>query len=131
MPTFRNPKYIKSDNSLIDLEINHSVYGWIPYTLDKNDTGSEFDCNALWSEVTAGSVAAYTPPTNSTLYDALRAERNVLLQESDWTQVGDLVSSGSMTSTKLDEWKTYRQSLRDLPANTPDPSNITWPTKPS
>ena len=33
--------------------------------------------------------------------------------------------------TISDEWKTYRQSLRDLPANTSDPANPTWPTKPS
>jgi hypothetical protein len=131
MPTFRNPKYIRSDNSLIDLEINHSVYGWIPYTLDKNDTGSEFDCKALWDEVIAGSVTAYTAPSNSVLYANLRSTRDKLLLDSDWTQVGDLVSSGAMTSDKLTEWKTYRQSLRDLPANTSDPSNVTWPTKPT
>lgn len=131
MPTFRNPKYIRSDNSLIDLEINHSVYGWIPYTLDKNDTGSEFDCKALWDEVIAGSVTAYTAPSNSVLYANLRSTRDKLLLDSDWTQVGDLVSSGAMTSDKLTEWKTYRQALRDLPANTSDPSNVTWPTKPT
>ena len=33
--------------------------------------------------------------------------------------------------TMSDAWKTYRQALRDLPANTSDPSNPTWPTKPS
>ena len=131
MPTFRNPKYIRSDNSLIDLEINHSVYGWIPYTLDKNDTGSEFDCKALWDEVIAGSVTAYTAPSNSVLYANLRSTRDKLLLDSDWTQVGDLVSSGAMTSDKLTEWKTYRQALRDLPANTSDPSDVTWPTKPT
>ena len=24
----------------------------------------------------------------------------------------------------------YRQALRDLPANTPDPFDVTWPTNP-
>ena len=128
---WRNPKYVNSDNSAIDLEINHETYGWVTTTLIENDPYTKFDSEALWAEVTSGSVAAYTPPTNSILYEALRSERNRLLEQSDWTQVGDLVSSGSMTSTKLDEWKTYRQSLRDLPANTADPSNVTWPTKPS
>ena len=33
--------------------------------------------------------------------------------------------------TMSDAWKTYRQQLRDLPANTSDPTNPTWPTKPS
>jgi len=29
-----------------------------------------------------------------------------------------------------EEWKTYMQALRDLPANTEDPSNVTWPIAP-
>jgi len=128
---FRNPVYIKSDNSLIDLEINHDVHGWIPYTLLRVDETSEFDTETLWDEVVAGSVTAYAAPSDSVLYAELRSTRDTLLADSDWTQVGDLVSSGAMTADKLAEWKTYRQSLRDLPANTSDPSSITWPTKPT
>ena len=36
----------------------------------------------------------------------------------------------SDTKEISDAWKTYRQALRDLPANTSDPINPTWPTKP-
>ena len=131
MTTYRNAKYIKSNNSLIDLEINHTVYGWIPYTLDATDTEAEVNSQDLWDEVVAGSVTAYAAPSDSVLYAELRSTRDTLLADSDWTQVGDLVSSGAMTADKLAEWKTYRQSLRDLPANTSDPSSITWPTKPT
>ena len=49
--------------------------------------------------------------------------RNQLLAETDWMANSDVTMS--------DAWKTYRQALRDLPANTSDPSNPTWPTKPS
>jgi len=128
---FRNPVYIKSDNSLIDLEINHEKLGWVPYTLMRGDETASIDTIKLWDEVVAGSVTSYSAPSDDVLYTALRGQRDNLLSESDWTQVGDLVSSGAMTSDKLAEWKTYRQSLRDLPANTPDPSSISWPTKPS
>jgi len=54
--------------------------------------------------------------------DALRMERNQLLAESDWRAMSDLTMS--------DDWKTYRQALRDLPANTADPTDVTWPTTP-
>lgn len=54
----------------------------------------------------------------------LRIERNRLLAESDWTVLAD-----SPTSTAA--WKTYRQALRDLPANTTDPTAPDWPTPPS
>jgi hypothetical protein len=56
----------------------------------------------------------------------LRAERDTNLSKSDWTQGND----SQLDSEAKVEWATYRQSLRDLPANTPDPANPTWPTPP-
>ena len=44
----------------------------------------------------------------TTPIELLREKRNRLLQESDWTQVSDVVLSN------LDEWRTYRQALRDI-----------------
>jgi len=123
--SYRNAFYSMEDNSLIDCEINHSKLGWVPYTLNSSSNSE------MWSVVVAGSVAAHSPPSNSVLYASLRGDRSDLLTESDWTQVGDLVSSGAMTADKVTEWKTYRQALRDLPENTSDPSDITWPTRPS
>ena len=58
---------------------------------------------------------------------ALRHYRDTLLRESDWTQFTD----SPLTDSKKDEWKTYRQKLRDLPATESDPENATFPTKPS
>ena len=59
----------------------------------------------------------------------LRGRRDVKLSQCDWTQGEDVPSSIK------NAWKTYRQALRDLPANqTPSDetlSNITWPTEPS
>ena len=54
----------------------------------------------------------------------LRRRRNQLLIESDWTQSRDVFLPND------EEWKTYRQQLRDLPKNT-EPMNPVWPTKPS
>ena len=47
--------------------------------------------------------------------NSLRQKRDILLVESDWTQVPDYNSP-----TKA-AWATYRQALRDLPNNTADP----------
>ena len=58
---------------------------------------------------------------------ALRHYRDTLLRESDWTQFTD----SPLSDAKKNEWKTYRQSLRDLPATESDPENATFPTKPS
>ena len=56
--------------------------------------------------------------------EQLRNERNKLLSDSDWTQASDVTLDNKVS------WATYRQTLRDLPANTADPASPSWPTKP-
>ena len=65
--------------------------------------------------------------TTDQLWELLRRQRNGLLFMSDYTQLSD----AGLTDSKKAEWVTYRQTLRDLPANTSDPENPTWPTQPS
>ena len=64
----------------------------------------------------------------------LREERNVLLSETDWMVTKSVETGVAMSN----DWKTYRQALRDLPASsTPtldanydlDLTSVTWPTK--
>tara|TARA_B100001778_G_scaffold282699_1_gene248356 strand:+ start:12345 stop:12626 length:282 start_codon:yes stop_codon:yes gene_type:complete len=56
----------------------------------------------------------------------VRNYRNRLLLETDW-----VAARASETGVAVsDDWKTYRQALRDVPTQS-DPNNITWPTKPS
>ena len=54
---------------------------------------------------------------------ALRRQRDQLLAETDYLGLPDL---GGFSA----EMTAYRQALRDLPANTTDPANPVWPTKP-
>ena len=66
----------------------------------------------------------------------LREERDRLIGQSDW-----MIIKAKETSTNIPAaWKTYRQSLRDLPASSNpkldsegflDMTSVTWPTKPS
>jgi hypothetical protein len=35
-----------------------------------------------------------------------------------------------LSTSKKEEWKIYRQQLRDLPKNTKDPKNVIWPVQP-
>ena len=57
-----------------------------------------------------------------------RSERDKLLKDSDWTQLAD---KGGLADSKVTEWATYRQSLRDLPIASGWPHTHTLPTKPS
>ena len=71
-----------------------------------------------------------TNPTNDQIaMQFVRNRRTSLLSNSDWMSGSDVTIST--------EWQTYRQALRDLPANS-TPSldedgqltGVTWPTKP-
>lgn len=63
---------------------------------------------------------------NTKKFKELRQERNKRLAECDW-----VVIRATSTDTPVpDEWKTYMQALRDLPANTEDPVNPVWPVPP-
>lgn len=62
-------------------------------------------------------------------WNGLRLERNRLLVESDAYVLPDRWAT--YDDAKKNEWATYRQLLRDLPANTSDPFNPIWPVKPS
>jgi hypothetical protein len=56
----------------------------------------------------------------------LRTERNKRLSQCDW-----VATRAFTTNTPVPgEWKAYMQALRDLPANTTDPSNPVWPVAP-
>lgn len=54
--------------------------------------------------------------------DSIRKIRNMLLAESDWTQMPD----SPLSEENKQAWATYRQALRDM-----DLANPVWPQKPN
>ena len=66
---------------------------------------------------------AWADGANARAFKKLREDRNTLLAETDFYALSDVTMSSDMG--------TYRQELRDLPADTSDPTDVTWPTKPS
>ena len=92
------------------------------------------DCDCVLNDLTIVSPADAVRPsdsaieaekiriTNETNWSSLRQQRNRLIAETDYLALSD--------ATLTDEMSTYRQALRDLPANTTDPANPVWPTKP-
>ncbi len=53
----------------------------------------------------------------------VRAQRDKLLSQTDWTQLPDTGVASA--------WTSYRQALRDVPGQTGFPYTVTWPTEPS
>ncbi|GGG59694.1 hypothetical protein GCM10011415_02000 [Salipiger pallidus] len=56
---------------------------------------------------------------------AMRARRDQLLLESDWSVLPDVSPPGGVTA-----WKQYRQALRNMPETVEDPAAPVWPPMP-
>ena len=130
----KNARYI--DSTKIDCEIEHPVHGWIPFTCDPSDAGSEFDVAALHAEMAANpETLPYVPPTEAEiLYEQTseaRYYRSQLL-----TEIVDPVATNplrwdDLSQERKDEVSAYRRALLDITDQAGFPSDIVWPEVPS
>ena len=90
-------------------------------TIDDGAGAFDVDGNQVTLDQSAVDAAAVVVAAEQALV-SLRTKRNQLIAETDYLALSD--------ATLTDEMSTYRQALRDLPANTSDPANPVWPTKP-
>jgi len=61
------------------------------------------------------------------LAETIRAERDRLLAESDWTQLTD----APLAEAEKTAWATKRQAWRDVPQQDGFPVAVTWPEAPA
>jgi hypothetical protein len=150
----RNPQWHNSAKTMIECEVDFDHLGdegvYSPFIAV--ESGDYDHTHQIYAECVAekyGTVAAYSAPADITGTEAqgyLRMERDRLLAETDFYGNSDVTMSSEM--------ETYRQALRDMPANNPNAvlqykeptgtvvrtipmpygytvwSNVTWPTKP-
>lgn len=83
--------------------------GVFPFTAEE-----EAEWDAMEAEYAAGA--------DDRAAAQVREERDRKLAATDWRASSDLTLST--------EWATYRQALRDVPAQAGFPNTITWPTEP-
>ena len=94
-------------------------------SLNDNESAIEGNYSGLEYKIENNQAVARTEP----ITDLIRQTRNDLLIASDWTQVND----SPLTDAKKAEWATYRQALRDLPAeysDSDDIDDVVFPTQP-
>jgi len=83
------------------------------------------DVDQRWESTDGGTT--FTAPDETPPMSDVRSLRDSYLKGSDWTDL----NNAPLTAEKVAEWQTYRQVLRDLPANTSDTNNPPWPTPPA
>lgn len=73
-----------------------------------------------------GTITDNVP--NEEIMNDVRRYRNELLFACDWTQLSDT----PLTETQIQQWKIYRQELRDFPEkiNLQDWTGPAWPIAP-
>ena len=89
---------------------------------DANGSAIESDDTSTWGVTWAQVSAKKTELVNAEPMRLLRVERDAKLAETDWWAVSD--------RTMTDAQTTYRQALRDVPANYTSLDDVVWPTKP-
>lgn len=97
---YRNAKYIA--NGLIDCEIEHPIYGWIPFTCDPADTGALFDTAALYAAMAADPETApyvYVPPAPPT-----PEQLSFLRAEAYRNEADPLFFKAQRGEATMDEW---------------------------
>jgi len=82
------------------------------------ESDSPSDWGVTWSQVSSkkDELVAAEPMR------LLRAERDTKLADTDWWATSD--------RTMTDDQTTYRQALRNIPANYSSLDDVVWPTKP-
>jgi hypothetical protein len=127
----KNPKWSNAEHTSIDCEVNFVSISeeFVPFTAIPNDLYQH--TREIFARCVAGdfgTIAEYETPEHLT-YDSLcsskRAERNILLLESDWTQLPDVPEETKQL------WATYRQALRDITEQSGYPTDIQWPIPPN
>jgi len=83
--------------------------GNVPFTAEEE---------ADWNE----KEAAYAAGENDRKAAEVRAERNIRLSNTDWSQGADVPQAIK------DKYAPYRQALREVPTQAGFPDTIVWPT---
>lgn len=104
---------------------HEAIYATHPQAVRIDDSFGAFDINEKLIELDESAISQKLAELQAAEpMRLLRVERDQLLAATDWRATIDY------QGTNQDEWLAYRQRLRDLPANTEDASNPTWPIPP-
>lgn len=144
----RNPRWADYNQTAVNLEVDFDELDeeYVEFTATPHDTeahGVDLYNRAIAGEF--GSIADWIAPDNMSGEDALyrlRSQRTFLLAQTDYIEMP--TKWATLTADQQTAWATYRNALRDLPADYPNAElhwnsdytelnwvNVAWPTKPN
>jgi hypothetical protein len=130
----RNAKSRNPENTMMEVEINHPDYGWIPYLLTDFDTDNTINNDNLMSLI-GSDFQPYVSPTqaelDATAASQVRHVRDQLLVSDVDPVVSNPLRWADLSAQEQADVSAYRLALLDVPQQQGFPHTISWPTKPS
>ena len=124
--------YIKIVNDKI-IDITNEQLDTYIYVPDHLSIGIDWTVSSWNGDIPTTFISPPEPPSEYQIYnyksEEVRQKRDFLLQETDW-----IVIRAVDTNIEIpNEWKIYRQSLRDITQhpNFPNIEEGDWPIKPT
>lgn len=117
----RNAQYKNKESTIIDVEIEHEVHGWLPYTFISNETDESFDdVIRVWLESNTPSEYVETPKTVEELEVEAKQAKSLALStltvttsngntfdgnETARNNMMSAILSADLVGSTEDEWK--------------------------
>lgn len=119
----RNPKY--SSQGAIDCEINHPVYGWIPYTADSDAAegteGREILDSILAGD--AGEIAAYVAPVlNLAERTAAAQAKRLAAYRTESDQLKIAAEYDALIASTSPDYSAWQAKVAEIKARYPLPT---------
>lgn len=129
----RNAQSMSADNLHMDVEIDHPIHGWIPYSITPHDTDTTIDNNLIMSLI-GNNFLSYVEPTQEELdletAKIIRMQRNFILVSEVDPIITNILRWEELDPTGQNKWRQYRQELLDVPNQEGFPNGIVWPQNP-
>ena len=129
----RNAQSMSADNLHMDVEIDHPIHGWIPYSITPHDTDTTIDNNLIMSLI-GNNFLSYVEPTQEELdletAKIIRMQRNFILVSEVDPIITNILRWEELDPIGQNKWRQYRQELLDVPNQEGFPNGIVWPQNP-
>jgi hypothetical protein len=128
---YRNAKHCR-DNIRINCEIEHPIYGWIPFTCNPADTGAQFDVQELHQRMIDDNEVATMSQIeiDTEIGDEVRMIREGLLVSEVDPLVTNPLRWAEIATEQQEAWAAYRRALLDVPQQPGFPHQVVWPEHP-
>jgi len=126
----RNAQSMSADNLHMDVEIEHPIHGWIPYSITLHDTDTTIDNNLIMSLI-GNNFLPYVELTQEELdletAKIIRIQRNNILVSEVDPIATNILRWEELDITRQNKLRQYRQELLDVPDQEGFPNSIVWP----